>query len=84
MPPDPRVHHEFRHPGFRVAREVEVADDLVGLGDQQMAGAVVREFAQHLFADRGHAIEFRCRRGEFAHLPLLVRGERRAPGGRGH
>ena len=53
-------------------------------GDQQMLGAVVAEFPQHLFADGCYPIEFGCRRDEFAHRLLLVGGQCRAPVGRGH
>ncbi|WP_428978057.1 hypothetical protein [Mycobacterium bohemicum] len=37
------------------------------------------QFAQHLLTDGRHSIELRCRRDHFAHLPLLVGGQSRAP-----
>jgi hypothetical protein len=47
-------------------------------------GALVREFAQHLLTDRGDSIESCCSSDNFAHLLLLVRGERRVPLGSRH
>ncbi len=89
-PTGPRVHHEFRHSRTTVPwrGQIEIADDRAdragcgarfGTGYQQMLGAVVDEFTQNLFADRGHSIEFGCRRDEFAHLLLLFGGECGAP-----
>ncbi len=89
------MHHQFRHPCAPVARraEVEVAHDRVrgvlraarlGTGHQEMLGAVVPEFAQHLFADGPYPIEFGCRRDQLAHCLLLRGGQRGAPVRRGH
>jgi hypothetical protein len=49
------------------------------MGDQEMLGASVAEFPQHLFADGGYPVEFGCRSDEFTHLPLLFCGQGGAP-----
>ena len=49
-----------------------------------MLGAVMAEFAQHLFADGRYPVEFGCRSNEFTHLPLLIGGQRGAPVGGRH
>jgi hypothetical protein len=49
-----------------------------------MVGALLPQFAQHLFADRGCAIEFGCSGDDFTHLPLICSGYRRTPVEGGH
>jgi hypothetical protein len=44
-----------------------------------MLGAVVPEFAQHLFADGRYPVEIGCRRDDFAHPLLFVGGQSGAP-----
>ncbi|BBY05745.1 hypothetical protein MNVI_10630 [Mycobacterium noviomagense] len=65
--------------------EVQIADDRrTGVArllafDDQMLGALMRELAQYLLTDRWDSVEICCSGDDFAHLLLLVRGERRCP-----
>ena len=60
--------------------QVEVAEDIVALGGEQMPGALVRKFAKHLLPDRRDTIEVRRRCDQFTNPGLLLRGESGLPG----
>ena len=80
----PRVYHQLGHRGIRVpwGAQIEVAGDFVvasRIGDQQVRGAFLPEFAQYLLADGRYPVEFGCRSDEFTYLPLLFGGQCGAP-----
>ena len=57
------MYHQLGHARFLVTRrrQIEVADDgLAGGGHDQMIGAVMGEFPQHLLTDRCYPVEFCC------------------------
>jgi hypothetical protein len=80
--PCARMHHQLGH--RRLVGEVQIADNVITVDGEQVPGAVVRQFAEHLVTDGRDAISLFRRRDQLADPALLIPGQAHAPADRRH